>query len=305
MPTGVVSRSNFPNLHERGIRTVYFNELELQDSGIIERFFNMKTSEKRQERDVVVAGLGQALPTSEGGDPNYDSIEEAWLVTYLHTAWSIAMVFTHEAMADNLYLTLGTEGAKEMARAMAYTRQVQGHSFLNDNTVTIYSYGGSNYPLLSAAHPLVGGGTWRNKRDNTVLLSQEALEDAYQAWSTEMVDLRGRKLSVKPTTLLHGASDEFLVKRLLNSMQRPQGANNDVNPLKDLDLQGVMSPHLTNDGRWFLLGPKRSHRLNFFDREKPLMKRVDSTSNWNQSMMSYMRFSKGASSPESIWGSAT
>lgn len=297
------TRSNFTDLHERGIANVFLNEYPLHDTGILEQFFNVESSVKKKETEVMVAGLGTAVPISEGGDPTYDAMEQAWKVEYEHTANGLAIEFTFESIQDNLYLTLAKEGARELAKALAYTRQVQAMSFLNDETETIYSYGGTAYSLLETAHPLTNGSTWRNRRDADVVLSQEALEDAIQAYASEMVDLRGRKINVEPAFLMHGPADRFLVNRLLNSAQRAQSADNDINPLKDLNIRPLLNRHLTNDYRWFLMPPKQNHRLKFWDRNKAFMKRVDSGSNWNVRMMAYQRYSKGATSAEGIWGS--
>src|SRR6476646_3222904 len=299
-------RAHFVDLLERGIAQVYFNELEIADSGILEQLYNMKTSEKAVEHDVVVAGLNVALPMSEGSDPQFDNMQEAWKVDYTALASGIATEFTHESIEDNLYLTLGKEMAQELARTMSYTRTIGGMDLFNDSTKVIYTYAAVTHTLLDTAHPLVSGGTWGNKRTQKVLLSQEALEDAIQAWSNQLVDLRGRKYVVQPALLVHGPQDRFLVQRLLNTptaQGRPQSADNDINPLAKLNITPFCNPHQTDDGRWFLFAPKRNLRLKYWDREKPMMKRVDSTTNWNVKMMSYMRNSHGASSPEGIWGS--
>lgn len=303
MPAGIITRQSFPNLNERGIADVFFNEFEIYDTGIVEQIFNMKTSMKELETDVQVSGMGQALPIAEGGEPAYDSIDQAWTVIYRHAAWALAMEATHEAVADNLYLDLLTAGAKELGRAMAYTRQVQAWAIFNDSTQNIYTYGGTSYPLLSTSHPLVSGGSRVNRRAADVVISQESLEDVIQAWTGEMLDLRGRKQIQQPATLMVGPSDRFKAQRLLRSVQRTEGADNDINPLHDVDMKIVVNPHLTDDHRFFVFGPKRATGLKFYDREKVLMKSVDSGSNWNVRKMAYMRFASGASNPEAIWGS--
>ena len=302
MPGGVITRANMPALHERGIADVFFNEYELYDQGLVEQWFNMMSSVKELETDVVVAGMGQALPIGEGGEPTYDAIEQAWTVVFRHGAWGLAMEATHESIMDNLYIQLLKAGAKELGKAQAYTRQVQAWGPYNDAS-NVYIYNGTGYPILSTAHPRVDGGTRLNRRAVDVVLSQEGLEDAIQAWAQEMVDLRGRKQIMQPELLMHGSSDRFKVARLLRSAQRTESADNDINPLHDVDLKPFHNPHLTDDHRFFMRGPKRANGAKFYDREKVLFKNVDSQSNWNVRKMTYQRFISGVFHPEGTWGS--
>jgi hypothetical protein len=297
------TRAHYIDLTERGVRKVFAEGYKVLDSGYIERVYNVVSSEKRQETDVVVAGLGAALPKTEGASPYFDSMQEAWKVVYLHLTWALGIVFTEEAIEDNLYMNLAATGGQELANALAYTRQVQAWDLFNDLTTTAYTAGGTNYPILSTTHYRVDGGTWSNRPASSTGLSIEALETALQQWTSGMLDQRGRKYDARPAILVVGPSDEFLAKRLVNSTLRPQTHDNDVNAIRDRNLEVFVNPHMTDDGRWFLLAPKERTGLTYFDRVAPMVRRYDTGDTGNIAMVARMRNSHGMSNPGGVYGS--
>ncbi len=298
------TRSHFPDLLERGVRMVFADEFEIADSGVLEQIYTVKGSEKKSEKDVVTAGTGQLLPKTEGATPTYDNIQQAWTKTYTHTTWSLGLEFTEEAMEDNLYMSLASVAGRELAMASAYTRQVQAFDIFNDLTSTVYTAEGTNYALLSTTHFRVDGGTWSNRPTTATLLSIEALEAALQAWTTGMVDQRGRKYLIRPKILMVGAQDEFLAKRLVMTSQgRPQGSDNDINAIRDRDLTVMVNPHLTEDGRWFLIAPKGRQALTQFDRVKAGVRRDTHFDSGNLKFICRQRMSHGTSHVTGIYGS--
>jgi hypothetical protein len=302
---GPNTRAHMSDLLERGVRVVVVDQYGLFDTGIIEQFYNVKGSEKKTETDVVIAGLGVALPKVEGNAPELDAMQEAYKVSCTHLTWALAVEFTEEAVEDNLYMDLAQAAGKELAMALAYTRQVQGHDYFNNPTDStnypIYTAGGTAKPLLSTSHYRIDGGTLSNKFSVTTALSVSALETLIQNWSTGMVDQRGRKYMVRPQTLLVAAGNEFLADRLLQSTGRPQSADNDINAIKGL-MKPVMSPHLTDDGRYFAFAPKERTKLVHFDRVKYGVRSYDEGSTGNYKKAGRMRISHMITSPVGIYG---
>jgi hypothetical protein len=302
---GPNTRAHMSDLLERGVRAVFVDQFPLYDSGIIEKIYNVSGSEKKTETDVVIAGLGVALPKAEGNAPELDAMQEAWKVVFTHLTWALACEYTEESIEDNLYLNLANISGKELAQALAYTRQVQGHDIFNNPTDStnypIYTAGGTAKPLLSTTHYRIDGGTWSNKFAVTTALSVSALETLIQSWMTGMLDQRGRKFDVQPDKLMVGASNLFLAQRLLNSTGRPQSADNDLNAIKGL-MDPFASPHLTDDGRYFAFAPKERTGLRHFDRVKPGIRSYDEGSTGNLKKAGRMRISHGASYATGIYG---
>lgn len=309
MPTTILgapnTRQHTPNRLERGIGKFFGENLPVYDNGILEKIFTVAGSEKQTESTVVDADLGMAIAKAEGAAAASDALQEVYKRQTSHTTFALMVEFTEEAIEDNLYEAIVPRAGKALAKSMGYTRQVQAFSFFNDLTETIYAMGGTNYQVLEyQGHPILAGGTWSNRPQNATTLSQAALEERCQAWSIDMVDHRGFKVDSQPRYLMVGASDRFLAHRLLKSPYRPQSADNDVNPLRDLeDLEPFFNPHMTDDRRWFLIGDKRTTGLRFFDRVKSGTSRFSDGPTGNIRIRARMRISKEMPTPIGVEGS--
>jgi len=298
------TRAHMSSLLLEGMRSVFGLEWERHDEGFVEEIFNVDTkSKKNKETDVVMAGLGMLLPKAEGDNFTYDAMQEAWSATAIHATWALGVEWTEEAFEDNLYLSIGKRSARELARVAQYTRTVQAFSYFNDLTETIYSVGGTDYQVLETAHFRVDGGTWSNRPTNATSLSNTAYEAALMAWTTGMVDQRGLKLEFRPEVLMVGPSNESLGWRILNSQQRQGSADNDANFARTRKVRLFVNPHLTDDGRWFLLANKKKTRHTFFDRVSAGVRDAENAANGNMRKVVRSRFSKMCAHPVGTYGS--
>jgi len=304
MPLGstVMSRANIQDLLERGIRKVYISEYDLIDNQF-EIIYNVKDSVKQRETDVYTAGLGFYSVKPEGQAPTFDTSQEAWKVQFTHQTYALGIEITREGMEDDLYGYYMSMGG-ELGKAGAYTQQVAAMDTFNNLSNTIYTAGGTNYTLLSTAQFRVDGGSWGNRPTIATDLSIESLETALAAWRTGMLDQRGRKLTVRPSVLMVGPSDEFLAERLLATDKRPTSADNDVNTVKTRrNLTLFVADFLTDDGRWFLLADKPRTGLVYNLRAGREIRRADDPRTDNMLMIGRYRESHGATHPYGIYGS--
>ena len=152
------TRAHIPSLLERGIRKVYFEEYDLRAKQF-EELYKRTGSQKRQETDVVTASLGQFLPKTEGNSPDFDVAQEAWTKVFTHGTWALGIEITEEGMEDDLYSFYVGMG-RELGKAAYYTQEVQAADLWNNLALTVYTAGGTNYPLLSTTHYRVDGDTW-------------------------------------------------------------------------------------------------------------------------------------------------
>lgn len=242
------------------------------------------------------------MPYGEGQAPPVDSGVEAWVASYLHQQFGLRMIITEIAMADELYGITGRY-AQEMTDAAIYTQEVNAMTTFNNLSATIYSpREGGTYPLLATNQYRIDGGTWSNKLSSGADLSIESLEALMTQWHDQMVDLRGRKMATEPVKLVVGTGDKFVAERLVNSIQRPGTANNDPNSPSIRGLEVHVMSHMTNDGRWFLLGEKEQTGLNFFNRKSLEVKReTPGDGTGNLMMVVSGRWSSGASH---VWNAA-
>jgi hypothetical protein len=174
----------------------------------------------------------------------------------------------------------------------------------NNLSATAYTANGTNYTILSTTQFRADGGSWSNQLASGADLSEASLEALLVQWSQQMVNQRGFKVAIMPKVLMVGPSDRFVGLRLLNSIQRPFTADNDPNTFKDLGLQLLVMPHLTDDGRWFLLADKKETGLMWWNRRPISMQReTDGLATGNLVIMGSYRSSYGVSHVTGIAGS--
>ena len=141
------------------------------------KLYDVSTSNRAFEEDVIYSGFGAAVEKAEGDGVSYVQAQEGWTARYDHATIALAFALTEEAMEDNLYISLSKRHAADLGRSMAHTKQVRGARTYNFAFDTSGSYdGGDGVPLCSSAHPLILGGTLSNVLSPAADLSEAALE---------------------------------------------------------------------------------------------------------------------------------
>ena len=297
-----MTRAHIPALWERGIRMVFFDEYELINQQY-ETVFKIVSSQKRQETDVIMAGLGTFQPKAEGRSPVFDNGQQAYTRQYVHNTWALGLEITEEGIEDDLYdYYRGMSG--ELGKAAGYTEQVEAFDVFNDLSLTTYTAGGTAYPILSTSHYRVDGGTWSNKFSVSTDLSVDSLQTGLTAWRTGMVDQRGRKVTIKPEILMVGASNEWVARTILETDGKPGTTDNDKNVVRTArGLKLFVCDYLVDDGRWFLLAAPGKTGLRYNRRIGLQMRNRDDPSTGNLLKVGRYRESHGASHPWGIYGS--
>ena len=290
---------------EEGLNKVIFRRYALRNKQY-EMLYNVETSKKRQETQAMMAGAGTFQPKAEGNPPFIDSMEEAYTKQFIHDTWALAMVVTHEARQDDLYGPL-QRMADELGDSAGYTQSVDALDFLNDPTgLTLYTAEGTNFPLLSAAHFLKTGNTWSNRFAVPTTLDIVSLESGLNSYRTNMVDQRGRKVSVNPKYLVVGVDNQMVATRLLGSQFRPGGDANDVNAARELypDLEPLVLDHLTQNGAWFLWAAPANHEFVYWDREG-FNTKMETPGDGSRNLLhaGFYRSSHGGATPTGAFGS--
>ena len=177
---------------------------------------------------------------------------------------------SHEFVADNLYGIVTDNGSKMLAQSGRDTEERQAWALLNNSFTTQTSYDGQ--PIVSAVHPLRGGGTYANKPAVAEALAFTSLQASLERHML-MVNERGLKIRQTPTMLIVPVQLSWLANEILGSSLKPFEASNTDNVLSanKIGLKIVTSPYLTSPTAWWTLVRKGQHRLNFFWRERPNM----------------------------------
>lgn len=266
--------------------------------------FDIESSDRSFEEETKLAGFGAATVKSEGDSITYDAGQEAWTARYTHETIAMGFSITEEAMEDNLYDSLSSRYSKAMARSMAYTKQTKASAILNNGFSASFLYGDGKR-LFATDHPLVNGGTNSNRPANFVDLSETALEDAFitiAAWTDE----RGLLIASRPTKLIIPPALTFEATRILQSEQRVNSANNDINALKSNGtISGgyTVNHYLTDTDAWFLKTDV-PNALKMFNRV-PISTKMDGDfDTGNVRYKCRERYSFGVSDPLGMYGSS-
>lgn len=248
---GTMTRAQFSKLLQEGLNSVFGLEYK-QLPEEWRACFDIESSSKAFEEDQLVTGFGAAGVKAEGAGVMFDNAHQGATSRYTHEEIALAFAITQTAIEDNLYMKMGSKYAKALSRSMKHTKEIKGADIFN-RAVTAGYEGGDGETMLSAAHPLVGGGTQSNLIASADL-SESSLEDAL-ILMRKMVDDRGIPLAVKAKGLIIPPELEYVAMRILRTTGRPGTADNDINALKAKGIfgsDGKVVTRLTSASNWFI-----------------------------------------------------
>ena len=175
--------------------------------------YQIETSERAFEEEVMMSGLGTANVKPEGESTIYDDIQETYKARYTMTTISLGFNITQEALEDNLYETFSKARAISLARAMANTKQLRAAHVFNNAFSTSHN-GGDGVPLISASHPVLIGGTQSNLLTGD--LAEATLETGVINASL-LLDERGVLIGSKAVSLHVPPALQFAANKILRS----------------------------------------------------------------------------------------
>ena len=298
-----MNRASFPKDLEEGLNAHFGMEYrEYPDE--YTAIFDTYSSNKAFEEDVLMAGFGPAPIKGEGEAFAEDEARQGWTARYNHVTIGMKFAITQEALEDNLYMQLGARYARALARSIKETVEVMGANVLNRATSSSY-LGGDGKALLATDHPLLYGGTFSNKLATPADLSESSLEDIFIQIRTA-VDDRNMPIALKPKTLLIPPQLIYTAARLLRSVNRTGGNDNDINAIRSLGVLGEDSvktiTRLTDADAWFVKTDVMDG-LKFFDRIAIQRGMEEDFNTGNMMYKARRRCSFGFSDPRAIWGS--
>lgn len=248
----MMNRADFRRELQEGLNTVFgldYNRYDEEWKDI----FDVETSQKAYEEDVLVFGLGAAQVKAEGTAIAYDEGAESYTARYNHSTIALGFAITEEAEEDGLYGSIGQKMAKSLVRSFIQTKEVFGANILNNGSNALFP-GGDGVPLYSTAHPLAGGGTLSNRLSTPADLSEAAMEQLLIQIS-EWTDERGIPIKPQVKRLIIPSELQFIATRLLMTPYQPDTGDNNINAMYKLGSieNGFSVNHrLTNVENWFL-----------------------------------------------------
>lgn len=288
-PSSPMMRSGFSHLMYPGLNEAYllaYNEYPEEYT----KFLNIETSTKRQEEDVVVAGFGLVPEKNEGGPYAYDVLAMSDKKAYLHKTYVLGYEATEECLEDELYNIL-KRASNALAVAVKQTLDVLGASVLNYAFTS--GLGVDGKVLCATDHPLLKvGGTIANRPVTAVDFDPTALNDALLTWETWVND-NGLPLLIRPKYILSGPAQRDIITKTLGSTQMPFTSDNEINAVREWELEKMILHYLTDPDAWFILSRQADHFLKWFWRVKPVFRGFDVPESGNARYLTRFRASSG------------
>jgi len=291
-----VLRAAFGDFLEPGLRMAFFDAFgrkEMRYSDV----FKLHNSNKRNEKDSYVTGLGLMPSKGEGVAVTFDDPSQGYDKTYTHQTFALGYKVTAEMYEDELY-NLVDKWNSALATSAYQRIETDAANVLNRGFDSTYT-GGDGLELFSSVHPLVHGGTEQNELSTAADFSDTALEQAIIDIE-DTVDDRGLLVGLKAKTVIHPTELQFDVAEVLKSVYRPYSADNEINALVGKGLGSLCWPFLTDSNAWFI--QCEDHEMNFFWRRALNFYQGNDFETRDAKFVADMRYSLGWSDWRGIYG---
>lgn len=230
-----------------------FNGIYDQRADEWKQVFDEKSGIPRSyHEEPVLYGFGAAPELPDGMPVTYQSGGVLFLARYLYKVYGLAFALTKVLVEDGDHIRVGQTYSRHLAQSLIETKETLCANILNRAFNGSY-LGGDGVSLVSASHPIVGG-TFSNVLSTAANLSQTSLEQML-IQIRGAVDNNGKRIRLTPTKLVVGSSNIFQGEVLLKSALRAGTANNDINPVKSMNMLGggqANLARLTSTTAWWI-----------------------------------------------------
>ena len=292
------NRALFYDLYEPNIRKVIFETYSYLPSEY-DKLMNIQAAEFTYIEDYRMGGFGSVAQKPEGTAVLYDDPVPGGRVRYSWTPYGKGFRVTYEAQRDERYGQMKKMG-QSLGRAFRNATEIQGVYQLNNGfTAGISGFDGK--ALFATDHPLLRGGTGRNRPTSMTDLSITSLQDALIDFE-KFTDESGVVIMVRPRTLVVGPDLAPMAREILGSQFKPYTADNEINVIQQYGLNLFVSHYLTDADSWFILADKSDHDLQFFWRDKFSVESDTDFDTGDGKMKGYMRNGSGYGDWRGAWG---
>jgi len=226
------------------------NVRELQP--IFPKLCRKQTTTRKFERIVTVAPFGDVPQKPEGEEYATDLIQQANTKDVTPLEWGLMFEVSETAEEDDQEDILAKK-SKFLVFSMRQVEDKQFAAVLENGFSTQLTADG--LALFHTAHTLKRGGTAKNRPSTDADLSVTSLAQGFIDLDTDTKIESGQIVApAKGFYLVVAPANRFNAMRIVKSSLIPGEANNDINPMKDLDITVVVNPFLTADtDAWYLL----------------------------------------------------
>lgn len=301
---GVISTSNHPKALWPGVKGFWgrtYNDHVTEYTDLVDT----DTSERAYEEFVQITGFGLVPVKPQGKAAEYDSETQGPTTRFVHVAYALGYIVTHEELKDNLYMEVSKTRATSNARAFRQTKERVVANMYNRAFSSSY-LGADGKALCATDHPNVSGGTFSNKLTVDADLSEAAVEDML-ILMMQATDDRGLLINLMPRSLHVAPANWFNANRILKSTYQTGNANNDINVLNATNAlpMGVKLNHyFTAPQAWFVRSNVETGKgLLYLEREGISFDQDNDFNTKNAMALGYERYSVGFVDPRALYGS--
>jgi hypothetical protein len=312
MVRGSFAQTLAPGVHHWFL---HFLDLQMRDEEYT-HVANVENSTQAFEDEVEMAGVGAMPEKPEASSTIYDDLIQGGTKRYVHLTYALGSRASWELIEDDQYGII-KQVPKAHARSAMFAREQVFWNVFNLGFSTITTTDGVS--LFNTQHPLLGGtaatalgpgltnvifaaGTYPNRPSPDVDLSFTAVQLMVNQFE-RMIDSQGIPIRVKPRTVLIPPELKFIAREILGSGGKPYTGDNELNALIGEDLKFRVIHYFTSQSAWFAVPEKEGHQVKFFDRHPIDTDYDDDFDTRSTKMMTFQRFSAGATSWVGTWGS--
>lgn len=214
-------------------------------------FKESRGTPRQYHEEPVLYAFGAAPEIADGAPVTYQSGGVLFIQRYVYKVFGLAFALTKVLVEDGDHIKIGTTYAEHLAQSMIETKETLAANILNRAFNGAFP-GGDQVALNVTNHP-ISGGTFSNLLTTAAALSQTSLEQML-IQIRNSVDNNGKRIRLTPMRIVTGPSNVFQAEVLLKSILRAGTANNDINPIRSMNMlkdgQANMSRILSTTAWW-------------------------------------------------------
>jgi len=245
----VITTGAHPKFLWPGIKKIWGLKYDEQKQ-VWPELFEVETSDKNYEEMVEGTGFGLVPEKDQGQNVQYDSDQQGSTTRLTHVVYGMGWIATREELEDNQYMEVAKRRTERLAFSLRCTDETVHANHLNRAFNSSY-LGGDGLEMISTAHVTLDG-TQSNKLATAADLSEASLEDmCVQIMNAK--NSRGLRVQLTPQKLIVPPNVHFDAKRLVESAQTPDTANNAKNVVGGMFKGGLITwTYLTDTDAWFV-----------------------------------------------------
>ena len=299
--------SSFPDVLDANVKlwfsTTYANYLNSYD--MVSTLFNVVGDNGASMTASALSDMPYFQDLATTGEVQYANIEQLYDSTLTHKEWVNGIKIERKLVDDDKTGEM-MRRAQGFAKSAYDTRQYHAESVFNHAFDTGSPWGGRSGGdgiALCGAHPYSPTNATTQDNSSAITLTYPNLVTAVTAMRG-FKNSRGLPARINPDTLIVGYQQEQVAVELLNSIQRPDTANNNINYFGQKQWRLVVLSGLDSSTAWFM-ADYNAMKQNLLWVERTGLEIEESTDfdSYDRKWKGYQRYSFGPVDWRWIWGS--